>query len=197
MPPDAVQRKARNCPAAFSARRPPRRRRRKHHKPRSPPPSVPRSCIPRRRPAKGTITALRRCEPSRPPRRRRRKHHKPRSYRRLAACRGLASHQKPSSERHATAMRRFQPSRPPRRRRRKHHKPKLQIATQRAEVLHPTRRRPAKGTPLPCGVLSPADHHGAVGGNTISHAPIAAQRAEVLHPTQPPSSERHDKTLRR
>jgi hypothetical protein len=39
------------------------------------------------------------------------------------ACRGLASHQKPSSERHATALRRCKPSRPPRSRRRKHHKP--------------------------------------------------------------------------
>jgi hypothetical protein len=37
---------------------------------------------------------------------------------------------------------------------------------------------------IPCGVVSPADHHGAVGGNTISPAPIAAQRAEVLHATR-------------
>jgi hypothetical protein len=57
-------------------------------------------------------------------------------------------------------------------------------AAQRAEVLHPTRRRPAKGTLLPCGVLSPADHHGAIGGNAPSLAPTAAQRAEVLHPTR-------------
>jgi hypothetical protein len=77
----------------------------------------------------------------------------------------------------------LKPSRPPRSRRRKHQKPRS-IAAQRAEVLHPTRSRPAKGTLLPCGVVSPADHHGAVGGNTISRAPIAAQRAEVLHPTR-------------
>jgi hypothetical protein len=118
---------------------------------------------------------------------RRLKHHKP-SLPSCPACRGLASHQKPSSERHAHNKTRrrsnMKPRRPPRSRRRKHHKPRSYRIAQRAEVLHAPRRRPAKGTPLPCGVFSPADHHGAVGGNTISLAPIAAQRAEVLHATQ-------------
>jgi hypothetical protein len=94
IPPAAVQRKARYCPAAFQPSRPPRRRRRKHHKPRSYlPPSVPRSCIPP------------------------------------------------------------------------------------AAVQRKARSCPA--------ALSPADHHGAVGGNTISPLPTAAQRAQPSQGLRP------------
>jgi hypothetical protein len=60
-----------------------------------------------------------------------------------------------------------------------------QVGVGEVQVLHATRCRPAKGTPLPCGVASGADYHGAIGGNASSLAPTAArQRAEVLHPTR-------------
>jgi hypothetical protein len=88
-----------------------------------------------------------------------------------------------SSERHALPSA-LKPCRPPRRHRRKRPKPRCYCRRQRAEVLHPTRRRPAKGTIQPMRRCSPADHHGAVGGNAISQL-NAAQRAEVLHHARP------------
>jgi hypothetical protein len=168
MPPAAVQRKARGCPAALRAQ------------PTTTEPSAetPQAALSiaaqraevlhptRRRPAKGAALPCGVRSPA--------NHHgaiggnaKARSNRR-PACRGPASHAPPSSERHDACPAAFQPSRPPRSHRRKRPVASLQSPPSVPRSCMPTRRRPAKGTPLPCGVVSGADHHGAIGGNASS-----------------------------
>src|SRR5438105_7645861 len=53
---------------------------------------------------------------------------------------------------------------------------------QRAQVLHPRRRGPAKGARLPAGVTCISDDDRSVGGNVERLAADAPEGAEILHP---------------